>query len=98
VRCNLFFAWFFLARLDAYLQVQTQLAQLVNAPGATQSVASPVLGTVAFILLMLVPVFTMRLIAERAAQPDPGAADGSSGCELGNRAGEVFRPVFYSCR
>lgn len=58
------FAWFFLARLDAFLQVQTQFAQLVNAPGATQSVASPVLGTVAFILLMLVPVFTMRLIAE----------------------------------
>lgn len=58
------FAWFFLARLDAFLQVQTQLAQLLNAPGVTQSVASPVLGTVAFILLMLVPVFTMRLIAE----------------------------------
>ncbi|HUX91234.1 MAG TPA: ABC transporter permease subunit [Gallionellaceae bacterium] len=58
------FAWFFLARLDAFLQVQTQFAQLLNAPGATQSVASPVLGTVAFILLMLVPVFTMRLIAE----------------------------------
>ena len=58
------FAWFFLARLDAFLQVQSQLAQLVNAPGATQSVATPVLGTVAFILLMLVPIFTMRLIAE----------------------------------
>lgn len=58
------FAWFFLARLDAFLQIQTQLAQIVNAPGATQSVASPLLGTVAFILMMLVPVFTMRLIAE----------------------------------
>lgn len=58
------FAWFFLARLDAFLQIQTQLAQIVNAPGATQSVASPLLGTVAFILMMLIPVFTMRLIAE----------------------------------
>jgi len=58
------FAWFFLARLDAFLQVQTQLAQIVNAPGATQSVASPLLGTVAFILMMLIPVFTMRLVAE----------------------------------
>jgi len=58
------FSWFFLARLDAFLQVQTQLAQLVNPPGVTQSVASPLLGTVAFIMLMLVPVFTMRLIAE----------------------------------
>lgn len=58
------FAWFFLARLDAFLQVQNQLAQLLNAPGVTQAVASPLLATVAFILMMLVPIFTMRLIAE----------------------------------
>lgn len=58
------FAWFFLARLDAFLQVQSQMAQLANPPGVTQSVATPVLGTVAFILMMLVPVFTMRLVAE----------------------------------
>ena len=58
------FAWFFLARLDAFLQVQSQFAQIANPPGATQSVASPLLGTVSFILMMLVPVFTMRLVAE----------------------------------
>ncbi len=58
------FAWFFLARLDAYLQVQSQLAQLANAPGATLAVAAPLLGTVALILMMLIPIFTMRLIAE----------------------------------
>jgi len=58
------FAWFFLARLDAFLQVQSQLTQLANPPGVTQSVATPVLGTAAFILMMLVPIFTMRLIAE----------------------------------
>lgn len=58
------FAWFFLARLDAFLQVQSQFAQLANPPGVTLSVATPVLGTVAFIMMMLVPIFTMRLIAE----------------------------------
>lgn len=58
------FAWVFLARLDAFLQVQSQLAQILNAPGVTQSVAAPLLGTTAFVLMMLVPVFTMRLIAE----------------------------------
>lgn len=58
------FAWFFLARLDAFLQVQAQLAQLVNAPGATLAVAAPLFGTLALILMMLTPVFTMRLIAE----------------------------------
>jgi ABC-2 type transport system permease protein len=58
------FAWFFLARLDAFLQVQSQLSQLLNAPGVTQSVAAPVMGTVAFILMMLVPIFAMKLVAE----------------------------------
>lgn len=58
------FGWFFLARLDAFLQVQTQLAQLANAPGATQAVAVPLFGTLALIMMMLAPVFTMRLIAE----------------------------------
>jgi ABC-2 type transport system permease protein len=57
-------AWFFLARLDAFLQVQTQLAQLANAPGATQAVAAPLFATAALVLMMLVPIFTMRLIAE----------------------------------
>lgn len=58
------FAWFFLARLDAFLQVQAQLAQIANAPGATLAVAAPLFGTLALILMMLVPVFTMRLFAE----------------------------------
>jgi len=58
------FAWFFLARLDAYLQIQTQLAQVANAPGVTLSVAAPLFGTLALILMMLIPLFTMRLLAE----------------------------------
>jgi ABC-2 type transport system permease protein len=58
------FAWFFLARLDAFLQVQAQLAQIANAPGATLAVAAPLFGTLGLILMMLVPVFTMRLFAE----------------------------------
>ncbi len=58
------FAWFFLARLDAFLQVQAQLALLANAPGATQAVAAPLFGTVALIMMLLVPAFTMRMIAE----------------------------------
>jgi ABC-2 type transport system permease protein len=58
------FAWFFLARLDAFLQVQAQLAQVANAPGATQAVAAPLFGVLALILMMLTPIFTMRLLAE----------------------------------
>ena len=58
------FAWVFLARLDAFMQVQAQLAQIANAPGATQAVVAPFFGTLALILMMLAPLFTMRLLAE----------------------------------
>lgn len=58
------FAWFFLARLEAFLEIQPQLAQLANPPGVTVTVAAPVFNTVALLLIMLVPMFTMRLIAE----------------------------------
>jgi ABC-2 type transport system permease protein len=57
-------SWFFLARIDDYLQVQAQLAQMGNAPGATISIASPLSGVLALLLMMLIPLFTMRLIAE----------------------------------
>jgi ABC-2 type transport system permease protein len=57
-------AWFFLARLEAFLEIQPQLAQLANPPGVTTTVAAPMFSTVALLLMMLVPVFTMRLIAE----------------------------------
>ncbi len=58
------FAWFFLARLEAFLEIQPQLAQLANPPGVTITVAAPLFNTAALLLMMLVPMFTMRLIAE----------------------------------
>ncbi len=58
------FSWFFLARMDDYLQVQAQLTQMGNAPGATISIAAPLTGVLALVLMMLIPLFTMRLIAE----------------------------------
>ncbi|OIR04718.1 ABC-2 family transporter protein [mine drainage metagenome] len=58
------FAWFYFGRIDDYLQVQAQLAQLDNAPGATISVVSPLCSVLALMLMMLIPLFTMRLIAE----------------------------------
>ena len=58
------FAWFFFARIDDYLQVQAQLAQLDSAPGATIAVATPLCGVLALMLMLLIPLFTMRMIAE----------------------------------
>ncbi len=61
---QLIFAWFFLEILQSFLEVQPQLAQLANAPGATVTIASPMFNLVGLLLMMLVPTFTMRLIAE----------------------------------
>ena len=54
----------FLRRLDDFLQLQPQLANMASAPGATELVAAPVFGTVAALLLFAIPVLAMRLIAE----------------------------------
>lgn len=58
------FTWFFLNSLQAFLDIQPQLAQLANAPGVTALIAAPLFNMVALLLMMLVPMFTMRLIAE----------------------------------
>ncbi|HEX5364060.1 MAG TPA: ABC transporter permease subunit [Gallionella sp.] len=58
------FAWFFLARLEAFLEIQPQLAQLANPPGVTITIAAPMFNTIALLLMMLTPMYTMRLIAE----------------------------------
>jgi len=58
------FAWFFLNALQSFLDFQPQLAQIANAPGATVIIAAPLFNMVALLLMMLVPMFTMRLIAE----------------------------------
>lgn len=54
----------FLRRLDDFLQLQPQLANMANPPGATELVAAPVFAIVATLLLFAVPVLAMRLIAE----------------------------------
>ncbi len=58
------FAWFFLNSLQAFLDIQPQLAQLANAPGVTNIIGVSLFNMVALLLMMLVPMFTMRLIAE----------------------------------
>lgn len=54
----------FLRLLQAFAQTQGQLQGLPGAPGLTRLVAMPLFETCAFILMLVVPVVTMRLIAE----------------------------------
>ena len=61
---QLILAWVFLMRLDSFLELQPRLAQLANAPGASEVVTAPLFSAAAVILMMATPIFGMRLIAE----------------------------------
>lgn len=56
--------WFMLVRLDAFLEIQSQMLQLANPPGVTELIVSPVFALAAIVLLMITPILSMRLIAE----------------------------------
>ncbi len=57
-------AYLFLSSLNDYILLQPQLKMLDNAPGATALIIAPLYGSTAFILMMVVPLLTMRLISE----------------------------------
>jgi len=61
---QLILAWVFLVRLQSFMELQPQLAMMPNAPGVTELIAAPVFGTATIILLMVVPLLSMRLVAE----------------------------------
>ncbi len=58
------FGYVFLIGLDRFQDLQAQLAQYPNPPGATEIIVTPVFGLAAIVLLMVVPLLSMRLIAE----------------------------------
>lgn len=57
-------AWIFVARVDFFLGVQAQLSRAPNLPGLTELAVAPVFGIASIVLMMSVPLLTMRLIAE----------------------------------
>ncbi len=61
---NLIIAYLFLSQIDAYLALQAQLAQLANPPGVTEIVISPLFGGAAIVLMMVIPILSMRLLSE----------------------------------
>ncbi|MBL8497988.1 ABC transporter permease [Nitrosomonas sp. JL21] len=65
---QLIFTWAFLGRLDAFLEIQPQLLQLANPPGATEVIVSPLFALAAIVLLMITPILAMRLLAEERRQ------------------------------
>jgi ABC-2 type transport system permease protein len=61
---QLVLGWVFMGRLDAFLEIQSQLVQIANPPGVTEIIVAPVFAMAAAVLLMVTPLLTMRLIAE----------------------------------
>ncbi len=61
---QLVLAWVFVGRLNTFLEIQTQLAQLVNPPGVTEVIVAPVFSIASIVLLAVTPVLSMRLFAE----------------------------------
>jgi ABC-2 type transport system permease protein len=65
-------AWQYLLALQAYLDVAPKLGAQPNMPGVTDLVAIPLLRSFSNLLVLLVPLITMRAFAgERGAQTLP---------------------------
>jgi len=56
--------YMFLTNLDNFFLLQPQLLALQNTPGVTDMVVTPLMQVAAIILLMVMPLLTMRSIAE----------------------------------
>ncbi len=56
--------YMFLVNLDNYFLLQPQLLQLENTPGVTDVVITPLMQVAAIVLLMIMPLITMRTLAE----------------------------------
>ena len=54
----------FIEQVDTFMIVQAQLARTPNAPGLTELAIVPMFGAAQMVLLMSIPLLTMRLISE----------------------------------
>lgn len=61
---QLILGFLFLSRLEVFQLYQPQLMAMDSAPGLTEIVLPDLLGNAAVILLLVVPLLTMRLVAE----------------------------------
>ena len=56
--------WMFLAQIESFFILQPQLIELENTPGVTDIIVAPIFSLAAIILLMIMPLLTMRTLAE----------------------------------
>lgn len=61
---QLILAYLFLGRIEIIQMYQAQLMAMDGAPGVTEIILPDLLGNAAILLLLVVPLLTMRLVAE----------------------------------
>lgn len=57
-------AYFFLLYVDLFMQLQPRIAATPGGPGVTDIIVAPLFSTAATVLLLVVPLLTMRLVSE----------------------------------
>lgn len=57
-------AWLFLLQMDQYLMLQPRLAGIPGGPGVTDMIIAPVISTASALMLVIVPLLSMRSFAE----------------------------------
>lgn len=61
---QLIFAYLFLSQVEAFIAFQARLAEVASAPGITDVAVTPIFANAGIILLLVIPILTMRLICE----------------------------------
>lgn len=61
---QLIVAYLFLIQVDTFIELQPRLLHMEGAPGITDIVVAPVFANTAVILLLVVPLLTMRLVSD----------------------------------
>ncbi len=65
---ELILALIFLGQLDLFITYQAQIAVMESPPGATEVIVVPLFANAAVVLLMVIPLLTMRLISDERRQ------------------------------
>lgn len=61
---ELILAYMFFVQVEFFLQIQPRLPTIEGAPGVTEIVVAPTFGNAAIVLLLVVPLLTMRLVSD----------------------------------
>ncbi|NOR50989.1 MAG: ABC transporter permease subunit, partial [Gammaproteobacteria bacterium] len=65
---ELILGFIFLGQLDLFIAYQAEIAVLESPPGATEIIVIPLFSSATIVLLLVIPLLTMRLISDERRQ------------------------------